>query len=109
MTKKKRANLMESCVRRSQRRGMKDSCVSMRESENCASARYCERSKKGIFLLTVFKLSGASLSRAPAAEAFSASRAVGVPALVVSAALALASFGQYLSALWPWLSGARND
>jgi len=35
--------------------------------------------------------------------------AVGVPALVVSAVLALASFGQYLSALWPWLSGARTD
>lgn len=35
--------------------------------------------------------------------------AVGVPALVVSALLAVASFGQYLSALWPWLSGARTD
>ena len=35
--------------------------------------------------------------------------AVGVPALVVSAELALASFGQYLGALWPWLSGARAD
>ena len=35
--------------------------------------------------------------------------AVGVPALVLSAVLALASFGQYLSALWPWLSGARTD
>ena len=35
--------------------------------------------------------------------------AVGVPALVVSALLAVASFGQYLVALWPWLSGARTD
>jgi CDP-diacylglycerol--glycerol-3-phosphate 3-phosphatidyltransferase len=35
--------------------------------------------------------------------------AVGVPALVVSAVLAVASFGQYVAALWPWLSGARTD
>ena len=35
--------------------------------------------------------------------------AVGVPALVVSAFLAVGSFGQYLAALWPWLSGARAD
>lgn len=35
--------------------------------------------------------------------------AVGVPALVVSSVLAVASFGQYLVALWPWLSGSRVD
>lgn len=35
--------------------------------------------------------------------------AVGVPALVFSAVLAVGSFGQYLVALWPWLSGARTD
>jgi len=28
---------------------------------------------------------------------------------VVSAVLAVASFGQYVAALWPWLSGARTD
>ena len=40
---------------------------------------------------------------------YAACVSVGTPALVAGTLLGLVSLGQYLGALWPWLSGARSD